>query len=158
MSKKVIEADEVILPKKEPIVKQKKVNSIQKNNIFLILGGVALVLIVLFLIYSIIFTSPYKYSFNISGLDFVSNEYTPNEFFKEFKDNNSFVVSVDVVNNASNAWVVNSMNLWLIALNADHKETTLVVKNVNSTGDINSCLTNDSDVLVSRELLVKSVK
>ena len=42
MSKKVIQADEVILPKKEPIVKQKKVNSIQKNNIFLILGGVAL--------------------------------------------------------------------------------------------------------------------
>ena len=157
MSKKVIQADEVILPKSEPIVK-KKASSKKSNNLFLILGGVALVLIVLFLIYSLLFTSQYKYSFNISGVEFVSNEYTPNEFFKEFKDNNSFVVSVDVVNNASNAWVVNSMNLWLIALNADHKETTLVVKNVNSTGDINSCLTNDSDVLVSRELSSEECK
>jgi len=156
MDKKVIEADEIIVPKDESFSAKKKQG--KKANLFsntsplLILASVALILVVLFLIYSNFFTSPYKYSFNISGVDFVSNESTPSEFFREFNDNNSFVVSVDVVNNASNAWVVNSMNLWLIALNADKKEAILVVKNVNSNGDLNTCLTNDANVLESREL------
>ncbi len=162
MGKKVIEADEVILPKETPLVKKstssKKPSFLKNNSLVLILGGLALVLVILFLIYSVLFASPYKYSFNISGVDFVSNTYTPSEFFKEFKDNNSFVVSVDVVDNASNTWVVNSMNLWLIALNADRKEAILVVKNVNSKGDINSCLTNDSNVFESRELSVDECK
>ena len=155
MDKKVIEADEIIVPKKEiPSIKKqvKKPNFFSNTSPVLILAIIALLLIVLFLIYSNFFASPYKYSFNINGVDFVSNEYTPSEFFKGFNDNNSFVVSVDVVNNASNAWVVNSMNLWLIALNADKKEAILVVKNVNSSGDITNCLTNDANVLESREL------
>jgi preprotein translocase subunit SecG len=159
MDKKVIEADEIIVPKDQnPSVKKSTVGGGKKSNLFsnssplLILAGVVLLLVVLFLIYSVLFASPYKYSFNISGVDFVSNESTPSEFFNAFNDNNSFVVSVDVVNNASNAWVVNSMNLWLIALNADKKEAILIVKNVNSNGDINNCLTNDANVLESREL------
>lgn len=155
MSNKVIEADEIIVPKKQiPSLKKQVKKSILFSNAspLLILASVALLLVVLFLIYSNFFASPYKYSFNINGVDFVSNESTPSEFFKAFNDNNSFVVSVDVVNNASNAWVVNSMNLWLIALNADKKEAILVVKNVNSNGEINNCLTNDANVLESREL------
>ncbi len=155
MDKKVIEADEIIVPKKQipSVKKQHKASNLFSNSSpLLILASVALILVVLFLIYSNFFASPYKYSFNINGVDFVSNDSTPSEFFKEFKDNNSFVISVDVVNNASNAWVVNSMNLWLIALNADKKEAILVVKNVNLNGDINNCLTNDANVLESREL------
>ncbi|MFA6319803.1 MAG: hypothetical protein WCX66_02665 [archaeon] len=149
MSKKVVDA-EVVLPKTNSIVKQKKAKSVQKNKLLLILGGVVLVLIVFFLVYSILFSTNYKYSFNISGVDFVSNDFTPSVFFKEFKDNNSFLVSVDVVDNSSNAWVVNSMNLWLVALNADRKETILVVRNVDSKGVLSDCLTNDSNVLDSR--------
>lgn len=157
MDNKVIEADEIIVPVKEnPSTKKpvvgKKQNLLSNKSPLLILTGAALILVILFLIYSVLFASAYKYSFNISGVDFVSNDYTPSEFFKSFNKNNSYVVSVDVVNNASNAWVVNSMNLWLIALNADHKDATLVVKNVNSNGDINNCLTNDANVLVSREI------
>jgi len=165
MSKKVIEADEIILPAKESdsvksasIKQAKKQNLLSNSSPVLIIAGVALVLVILFLIYSSLFASPYKYSFIINGVDFVSNDYTPSEFFKGFNDNNSFVVSVDVVDNSSNAWVVNSMNLWLVALNADKKQASLVVKNVNSNGNINNCLTNDSNVLVSRELSTEACK
>ncbi len=161
MDKRVIEADEIIVPKKEiPSTKKqtKKANLFSKPSPLLILASIALLLVIFFVIYSAFLTPAYKYSFNINGVDFVSNDYTPSEFFKSFNDNNSFVVSVDVVNNASNAWVVNSMNLWLIALNADKKEAILVVKNVNSNGEITNCLTNDSNVLVSRDLSSEECK
>lgn len=151
MDKKVIEADEVILPKSSP-AKGKKANSLKNNRTLLIFASIALLLVILFLVYSIFVSSPYKYSFNISGVEFVSNNYTPSEFFKEFRTKSSFVVSMDVVDNASSSWVVNATNLWITALNFNKKETFLVVKNVNQNGEIANCLTNDSNVFVSRDL------
>jgi hypothetical protein len=170
MEKKIVsakEADEVqiIIPNK-PVdagssskgSSSKKANILENKKSLMIFASIALLLVILFLVYSLFMSSPYKYSFNINGVDFVSNTYTPSEFFKGFNDKNSFVVSMDVVNNASNSWVVNSMNLWLIALNADKKNTVLVVKNVDLKGNIVNCLTNDSNVLQSRELSADECK
>lgn len=147
MVKEVVDA-EVVVPKEE----EKKKDFVKDNKLLLVFASIALFLIMLFLVYSVFFSNPYKYSFNISGVDFVSNEFTPSVFFKEFKENDSFLVSVDVVNDSSSAWVVNSMNLWLVALNADKKETVLVVRNVDESGLVNSCITNDGSVLESRDI------
>lgn len=158
MDKKVIEADEIIVPKSSAPKKGSKVNSLKNNKPLMIIASVLLLLVILFLVYSIFTANPYKYSFNISGVNFVSNTYTPSEFFKEFKSNESFVLSMDVVDNASSAWVVNSTNLWITVLNFDKKRVFLVVKNVNQNGEINSCLTNDANVLVSRDLTADECK
>ncbi|MGI6589991.1 MAG: hypothetical protein ACOX1V_05025 [Candidatus Iainarchaeum sp.] len=152
INKKVVKSSEEVSPKNEVVTKKKqeKQNFFQENKTLLIFASVMLFLVILFLIYSIFLSNPFKYSFNINGVDFVSNEFTPSSFFKEFRKNESFLVSVDVVDNSSNAWVVNSMNLWLVALNADKKETLLVVRNVDSKGILSDCLTNDANVLNSR--------
>jgi len=133
--------------------KAKKKSFTNKNKAFLAL---ALLVIVLVMVYFLFFSQPsYRFSFDKSGVKFLSNEYTPSEFFKGMKDQNKFIVSIDLVDGNTSAWVVNSLNLWLVALNADHKETISLVKTVDAQGNILSCLTNDANVLVSRELSVQ---
>lgn len=123
----------------------------KRNNawIFAVLG-VFLIAIIIFAVFFLV--SGYKYSFNINGVDFVSNDYTPSGFFPEFKDHNSFVVVVDLMENEGNAWVVNSMNLWIVALNADHKKVQSLVRLTDSFGALKSCKTNDGNIFVSRDV------
>ncbi len=145
----VVKAQPLVAPKIAP-GKAKKKHFTNKNKAFLAL---ALLVIVLVMAYFLFFSQPtYRYSFDKSGVKFLSNEYTPSEFFKGIQDQNRFIVSIDLVDGNSSAWVVNSLNLWLIALNANHKETVSLVKTVDAQGNILSCLTNDANVLSSRSL------
>jgi len=156
MKKEVIVPEVVEEPQGAPKItpgKAKKKSFIQENKVFLALGILVLVLIASYFLF---FSQPsYRFSFPISGVRFVSDEYTPSEFFKEMKDQNKFVVSVDLEEGKSSAWIVNALNLWLIALNADQKETIMLVKTVDLQGNIKSCLTNDSNVLINRELSIQ---
>lgn len=123
----------------------------KKSNLPLLAVGVIVLLIII--VFAVLFLVPkYKYSFNISGVDFVSNDYTPSEFFPQFKDNNSFLVIIDVKEGQSNAWVVNAMNLWLIGLNSDGKHVQSLVQMVDFSGAPKSCATNDSNILSSRDI------
>ncbi len=160
---KNIQAKEKVAPKaKEPEViseqtkevilpPQSKLKSKKKDiKLILVVGLIVLVLLIgLFYFYS---TPTYRFSFMVNGSPFVSNEYTPSEFFKEFKDSNNFIVSVDLVDGNATPWEVNSLNLWLIALNADKKTVASLVKTIDSKGNLNNCITNDANVLVSRTL------
>ena len=96
INKKVVKSSEEVSPKNEVVTKKKqeKQNFFQENKTLLIFASVMLFLVILFLIYSIFLSNPFKYSFNINGVDFVSNEFTPSSFFKEFRKNESFLVSV----------------------------------------------------------------
>jgi len=157
VKKKVIEPEVVEVEAKAVLKivqgKEKKKSIVSSKRVFLAL---ALVVLLLIFGYFLFFSQPtYRFSFNKSGVDFLSNEYTPSEFFKGMKDQNKFIVSIDLVDGNTSAWVVNSLNLWLVALNADHKETISLVKTVDAQGNILSCLTNDANVLVSRELSVQ---
>ena len=124
----------------------------EKKSSWPVLAIVVIVLLVI-IAFAVLFLAPkYKYSFNISGVNFVSNEFTPSEFFSKFKDNNSFLVVIDVKAGETNSWVINSMNLWLIALNADGKSVQSLVRLTDSTGALISCATNDSNILSSRDI------
>jgi len=138
-------------PRANPTPTAKKGFSLMQNKTPLIFGLFAIIIIALLWVFLVFLPAQYKYSFNINGVDFVSNEYTPSEFFPKFKDNNSFVIVVDAPNNVVDAWTANSINLWLVALNADQKEAILLIKNINSSG-VAGCITNDGNVLVSREI------
>ncbi|MFA6419543.1 MAG: hypothetical protein WCW13_01985 [archaeon] len=128
----------------------KKKTSLFTNPLFLSAGVVVLVIIAV-LLFSL-FTNSYRFSFQINSLTYESNYYTPSEFFKLVHDSNNFVVSVELVDGNSSPWTVNSLNLWLIALNADKKHVASLIKTVDSGGNIKSCLTNDANILSSRQL------
>lgn len=146
----------VAVPSMVELAKQKtaisKQKASQKKIPLPVLAGIVVVLLII-VAFAVLFLVPkYKYSFNISGVDFVSNEYTPSEFFSQFKDNNSFLIVVNLKDGQSNAWVVNAMNLWVVALNADHKQVQSLVRLTDSSGALKSCATNDSNLLSSRDL------
>jgi len=117
-----------------------------------IIVGIVVVLLVLAWLFVVFLPNQYRFSFNIDGLDYYSNEYTPAEFFGVVNDSNNFVVSVELVDGNADPFVVNTMNLWLIALNAKQKHTVSLVKTVDQLGAIKSCLTNDANVMMSRSL------
>ena len=109
-------------------------------------------MLVLLWFFVVFLPNNYRFSFPINALNYYSNDYTPSEFFKLVKDSNSFIVSVELIDGKSEPWAVNSMNLWIIALNADKKKTFSLIKTVDSYGNINSCMTNDANVLSSRDM------
>jgi hypothetical protein len=159
-AKEVIEPQIIVEPKVEEVSKESvstsansKDNSKQKKKnikLFLAVGVVILLLLVGLWYFS---QAPsHRFSFTIDGAPFVSDTYTPSEFFKEFKASNNFIVSVDLVDGNATPWIVNSLNLWLIALNADKKTVASLVKTIDSQGNLNNCITNDANVLVSRTL------
>lgn len=163
VNQKKVSSKEVVLEAKEPtfdppIAKPNSNSPISSGSKSLlsgkelILGGgiVVLVLIIFFLFN--FFTNSYRFSFKINELNYYSNDYTPSEFFVMAKDSDNFLVSVELIDGNSNPWVVNSMNLWLIAFNADKKKTTSLIKTIDSQGNIKSCLTNDGNIMSSREL------
>ncbi|MEI7960963.1 MAG: hypothetical protein WCI04_01375 [archaeon] len=126
----------------------------EKKSQLPVLAAIILVLIVI-IAFAVLFLMPkYKYSFNISGVNYVSNDFTPSEFFPAFKDNNSFLIIIDLKDNQSNTWMVNAMNLWLVALNADGKSVQSLVRLTDATGVPLSCSTNDSNIMSSRDISV----
>ncbi|MFA5931299.1 MAG: hypothetical protein WC821_03225 [archaeon] len=124
--------------------------ALAKNKLFLGLG--VLVFLILLWFFVIFLPNSYRFSFQVDALQYQSNDYTPSEFFKLVRDNNSFVVSVELIDGNADPWVVNSMNLWLVGLNANKKHTISLIKTVDSFGNISSCITNDANVLSSRDL------
>jgi hypothetical protein len=129
-----------------------KQNPLLKGNNHIVFVGVIAVL-ALVLLYLLVFSTPqYKFSFNINGVQYYSNEYTPSEFFSGFKDNNVFFVSLDLVDGNADSWSVNSLNLWLVALNYDNKKVHSIVRTIDSSGALKSCMTNDGNILNSKTI------
>lgn len=124
-----------------------------KVSAWVYFGVFAVIIIVIFAAYWAFLMPHYKFSFNINGLEFASDSTTPSLFFPKFRDNNSFVVSVNLDANKNNAWQVNALNLWLVALNADGKKVFSLIRTVDDKGNVLECATNDANVLSMRVLL-----
>ena len=125
------------------------------RNQWLVLGGVALLLVIIVIAVLVFLPNQYRFSFTINALPYYSNEYTPSEFFNLAKNSDSVIVSVDLVDGNADPWTVNALNLWLIAFNADRKDVTSLVKTVDSSGNLKSCITNDGNILQSRDLNIQ---
>ncbi len=137
---------------KESKIKQEGHNKKKKNNYVLIFVAVALVLVVVGGYFLLLPSSEYKFSFNINNVNFVSNEFTPSIFFPEFKKNSTFYLSIDLKKGEDNQWLINSSNLWIIALNYDKKKVITLIREVDAGGTASLCMTNDGNVLLAREM------
>ncbi len=118
----------------------------------LFLGAIAVFLVVVAWVFIVFLPNQYRFSFAVNDVPYYSNDYTPTEFFNLVKDSNNFVVSVALLDGNTDPWTVNSMNLWLVAFNSNHKRTVVVTQVVDVFGDIKNCLTNDGNLLQSRDI------
>jgi len=118
----------------------------------LFLGAIAVFLIIVAWVFIVFLPNQYRFSFTVDDVPYYSNDYTPTEFFNIVKDSNSFVVSIALLDGNTDPWAVNSMNLWIVALNSNSKKTVVVTRTVDVFGDIKSCLTNDGNLMQSREI------
>ncbi|VVB74709.1 Uncharacterised protein [uncultured archaeon] len=118
----------------------------------LFLGAIAVFLIIVAWVFIVFLPNQYRFSFTVDDVPYYSNEYTPTEFFNVVKDSNDFVVSVALLDGNTDPWTVNSMNLWLVAFNSNHKRTTVVIQSIDIFGDTKNCLTNDGNLFASREI------
>ncbi len=115
--------------------------------------AVAAVVLVIVVALAFMFLVPkYKYSYNISGVSYLSNEYTPSEFFNGLRETKDVYVSIDIGEQTRDQMVVNSLNLWLVALNAGQKNAVSLVRVIDSNNNFAYCLTNDGNVLVTKRI------
>jgi len=118
----------------------------------LFLCAIAVFLIVVAWVFIVFLPNQYRFSFAVDDVPYYSNAYTPSEFFKIVRDSDNFLVSVEMLDGNTDPWVVNSMNLWIVAFNSNSKKTTVVTKTTDVFGDIKGCITNDGNLMNSRDI------
>lgn len=133
--------------KKEKNNSSKK-SFLQKNK--LVVFGVIFVLVIVILFF--FFMNTYKYSFVLGGVKFVSNEYTPTEFFNDFKTKQTVYVSPVMIDTKADPIVVNVLNLWQIVLIGNGVNAIQLIRATNENGNILYCYTNDGNVLMNKQI------
>lgn len=136
--------------KKEKNNSSKK-SFLQKNK--LVVFGIIFVLVIVILFF--FFMNTYKYSFVLGGVKFVSNEYTPTEFFNEFKTKTTVYVSPVMLDTKADPIVVNALNLWQIVLIGNNINAVQLIRATNANGDILYCYTNDGNVHINKIISVQ---
>ena len=139
-------------PRNPNTTKAKEKSSKKFNSKFLVIGAVVLVIVILLAVF---FLMPkYKFSYNLGGVSYLSNDYVPSEFFSELRASDEVYVSIDIGTQTRDQMVVNSSNLWIVALNAAHKKAISLVRVIDTNNNFAYCLTNDGNVLVNRRVEV----
>ena len=140
--------EKVDLKKTEHKKHVSKKEFLQKNK--LLLFGVIFILVVFILFF--FFMNTYKYSFVLGGVKFVSNEYTPTEFFNDFKTKQTVYVSPVMIDTKADPIVVNVLNLWQIVLIGNNINAIQLIRATNENGNILYCYTNDGNVLMNKQI------
>ncbi|HNV01227.1 MAG TPA: hypothetical protein PKK60_02250 [archaeon] len=140
--------EKVDLKKTEHKKHVSKKEFLQKNK--LLLFGVIFILVVFILFF--FFMNTYKYSFVLGGVKFVSNEYTPTEFFNDFKTKQTVYVSPVMIDTKADPIVVNVLNLWQIVLIGNSINAIQLIRATNENGNILYCYTNDGNVLMNKQI------
>ncbi len=106
---------------------------------------IALVIVVILIALYFAFVPQYKYSFNVGGLPYYSNYYTPTEFSNFVKNLDVVYVSPALVETNVNPSIVNAMNLWQVVLIMNGVDAVQLVRAVDSQGKLLYCSTNNGD-------------
>ncbi len=136
--------------KKEEKVNAKKMAS--KKSTILFFGTGAIVLLIIISIWVLFFYSPYRFSVNIDGYNYLSNEETPSVFFEQLKQENEFYISPVFVEGTTEQMVVNSSQLWIVLLNYNQVSAIQLIRVTDTTGNLNECYTNWGDTKKSEVL------
>lgn len=131
-------------------------NSLKKQiddkKAFVIIGIVLLIVVSLF--YFLFFYSPYKYQFDMGGVAFYSNYYTPSELGALINSKERIFVSPALIENNASALVVNSLNLWQVVLIMNDIDAVQLVRAHDESNNLLYCYTNNGDPLVNDKLEV----
>ncbi|MFA5764371.1 MAG: hypothetical protein WC915_06195 [archaeon] len=150
---KVVEAKETIKPE---VILQEAVNETKKENnskkqienakAFAIIGIV--IILVLAVFYMLFFYSPYKYQFNVEGVTYKSNNYTPTDLDGIIKNSKEIYLSprIDEANDIIIA--VKNITAWSQVLSNKHILPIQLIR-VFENGSLKECYTNDGNVFVS---------
>lgn len=142
-------SEENNVPKKN---KKFSTKSFLEKNKLIIFGVFFLIIIIVLLFF---FMNNYKYSFVLGEVRFVSNEYTPTDFFKEFKTKTRVYVSPVMKENGADPIVFNAMSLWQIALIGNGVEAVQLIRTTNENGNIIYCYTNDGNIYENKQITVQ---
>lgn len=106
---------------------------------------IALVIIVILVALYFAFVPQYKYVFNVNGIPYYSNYYTPTEFSNFVKNLDVIYVSPALIETNVNPSIVNSMNLWQVVLIMNGVDAVQLVRAVDNDGKLLYCSTNNGD-------------
>ena len=135
--------------------KQKKNPLLQKNVLAII--AIFIILVIIFISAFSVINSPCgfsKYSFEIQGIPYCSNTYTPTTFFNEFSQNKMVYVSPILDELGADQFTVNAMNLWQVVLIGNNISATQLIR-VRVNGQISYCYTNVGDVQTAEKITLE---
>ncbi|MEK6958806.1 MAG: hypothetical protein AABW59_02045 [archaeon] len=124
----------------------------QKDYTHLLIAGVAIVVLIAAIIFVISIYGSCRFSFEVEGVKYCSDLYTPTEFFEMFRQEKAIFISPRMTENAADPFLVNAMNLWLVVLNANGINTTQLIRVDNPAGTMAYCYTNLGDFNVSQQM------
>ena len=133
--------------------KQKKNPLLQKNVLAIV--AIFIVLVIIFIGVISIVISPcgfFKFSSNINGLYYCSNQYTPSVFFEEFKNLDEIYVSPALVEGEFESLEVNALLLWQVTLNSEQKNSIQLIRAVDEYNNLIYCSTNDGNIFNEKRL------
>ncbi len=145
---------EVLKIKEEKTEHKKHVTNEPKNSnkTKLIIASLIVILLIVIVFF---FLNQYKYSFVIDNVKYVSNEYTPTEFFNELKINQTIYVSPVMKENGADPVVFNALNLWQISLIGNGITVIQLIRTTSENGTVLYCYTNDGNVYISKQIPVQ---
>ena len=135
---------------KAPKDTQKKPKKLSNAKIIAVI--VIIVLIVVAIAAASFYTSHYRYTFAIGGVNYYSNDYAPTQFANVFKENKVVYVSPIMVETAADPQAANAMNLWIVVLYGNDINAIQMVRATDKQGNLLSCYTNEGDVNIMKEI------
>jgi hypothetical protein len=149
--KGVVKAEVVKKASGDKPVKDTSKNQIDNKKAFAIIGVVIVIVLILF--YMLFFYSPYKYQFNVNGVDYKSNIYAPVGFENIITSSKAIYLSPKVEEDMDTLIAVKNITAWSQVL-ANKNIVPIQLIRVFEEGELKECYTNDGNVLKS-ELLTK---
>jgi hypothetical protein len=135
---------------KESKVKEKK--QIDNKKAFFIIG--ALILVIIFSIYFLFFYSPYKFNFNVEGVSYKSNFFTPLELNNKIKNSGEIFISPKVESDEDVIIATKVVTAWSQILLSKGIVPIQLIR-VHENGALKECVTNDGNVLSVRQINAK---
>ena len=148
VTKKTTKKKVVKAPVKEvskPVVKARTKPKTKEIDDKVAAIGVILVVIAIITLFNMFFVPAYAYNFEVNGINYSSNYFTPSEFKEIIKNQDLVYVSPVFEENNAEPIMANAMNLWQVVLIVNHIEAIQLIRSVDSENNLLYCNTNYGD-------------
>ena len=112
-----------------------------------------LIVILAIILFSLVLFPAYKYSVNLGGLTIQSNEYNPADYVSSLAEKSEFIILPEMPEQgAIRSYMGNAMNLFIVVLEGNRKDTIQLIRVVDSENNLLYCVSNLGDLKTSEEL------